>query len=89
VLISDDNVSLAENIAEILQIDGHLTDIAPCRSSHSRRRCRDHSGLPRWSVRYSLSARSVRRHRLALWSRDLCIKLDARQRARKTSVGFG
>jgi len=28
VLIIDDNVSLAENIAEILQIDGHLTDIA-------------------------------------------------------------
>jgi DNA-binding response OmpR family regulator len=28
VLIVDDNVSLAENIAEILQIDGHLTDIA-------------------------------------------------------------
>jgi len=28
VLIVDDNVDLAENIAEILQIDGHLTDIA-------------------------------------------------------------
>ena len=28
VLIIDDNVSFAENIAEILQIDGHLTDIA-------------------------------------------------------------
>jgi DNA-binding response OmpR family regulator len=28
VLIVDDNLDLAENIAEILQIDGHLTDIA-------------------------------------------------------------
>ena len=28
VLIVDDNVDLAENIAEILQIDGHLTDVA-------------------------------------------------------------
>lgn len=28
VLIIDDNVSFAENIAEILQIGGHLTDIA-------------------------------------------------------------
>jgi CheY-like chemotaxis protein len=28
VLIVDDNVDLAENIAEILQIDGHVTDVA-------------------------------------------------------------
>ena len=28
VLIVDDNVELAENIAEILQLDGHLTQIA-------------------------------------------------------------
>jgi CheY-like chemotaxis protein len=28
VLIVDDNVDLADNIAEILQIDGHLTEIA-------------------------------------------------------------
>lgn len=28
VLIIDDNVSLAENIAEILQIDGYLTEVA-------------------------------------------------------------
>lgn len=28
VLIIDDNVDLAENIAEILQIDGHLTEVA-------------------------------------------------------------
>jgi two-component system, response regulator PdtaR len=28
VLIIDDNVSFAENIAEILQIDGHLTNVA-------------------------------------------------------------
>ncbi len=28
VLIVDDNVDLAENIAEILQIDGHLTQVA-------------------------------------------------------------
>jgi DNA-binding NtrC family response regulator len=28
VLIIDDNVDLAENIAEILQIDGHLTQVA-------------------------------------------------------------
>jgi DNA-binding NtrC family response regulator len=28
VLILDDNFSLADNIAEILQLDGHLTDIA-------------------------------------------------------------
>ncbi len=28
VLIVDDNVDLAENIAEILQIDGHLTEVA-------------------------------------------------------------
>ena len=28
VLIVDDNVNFAENIAEILQIDGHLTNIA-------------------------------------------------------------
>lgn len=28
VLIVDDNVDLAENIAEILQMDGHLTDVA-------------------------------------------------------------
>ena len=28
VLIVDDNVDLAENIAEILQLDGHLTDVA-------------------------------------------------------------
>jgi CheY-like chemotaxis protein len=28
ILIIDDNVGLAENIAEILQIDGHLTDVA-------------------------------------------------------------
>jgi DNA-binding NtrC family response regulator len=28
VLIIDDNVDLAENIAEILQIDGHLTQLA-------------------------------------------------------------
>ncbi len=27
VLIIDDNVDLAENIAEILQIDGHLTEV--------------------------------------------------------------
>ena len=28
VLIIDDNLSLAENIAEILQIDGHTTRVA-------------------------------------------------------------
>ena len=28
ILIVDDNVDLAENIAEILQIDGHLTEVA-------------------------------------------------------------
>jgi DNA-binding response OmpR family regulator len=28
ILIVDDNVDLAENIAEILQLDGHLTDVA-------------------------------------------------------------
>ena len=28
VLIVDDNVDLAENIAEILQIDGHVTEVA-------------------------------------------------------------
>ena len=28
VLIIDDNVNLAENIAEILQLDGHLTNVA-------------------------------------------------------------
>jgi len=28
VLIVDDNIDLAENIAEILQFDGHLTDVA-------------------------------------------------------------
>jgi DNA-binding response OmpR family regulator len=28
VLIIDDNVDLAENIAEILQMDGHTTDVA-------------------------------------------------------------
>jgi CheY-like chemotaxis protein len=28
VLIVDDNLALAENIAEILQIDGHVTDVA-------------------------------------------------------------
>ena len=28
VLIIDDNVELAENIAEILQIDGHVTEVA-------------------------------------------------------------
>jgi DNA-binding NtrC family response regulator len=28
VLIVDDNISLAENIAEILQIDGHITRVA-------------------------------------------------------------
>ena len=28
VLIVDDNVDLAENIAEILQIDGHRTEVA-------------------------------------------------------------
>jgi len=28
VLIVDDNVGLAENIAEILQIDGHVTEVA-------------------------------------------------------------
>jgi DNA-binding response OmpR family regulator len=28
VLIVDDNVDLADNIAEILQIDGHLTEVA-------------------------------------------------------------
>ena len=28
VLIVDDNVEMAENIAEILQIDGHVTDLA-------------------------------------------------------------
>jgi DNA-binding NtrC family response regulator len=28
ILIVDDNVDLAENIAEILQIDGHLTQVA-------------------------------------------------------------
>ena len=28
VLIIDDNLSLAENIAEILQIDGYVTDVA-------------------------------------------------------------
>jgi DNA-binding response OmpR family regulator len=28
VLIVDDNVELAENIAEILQMDGHSTDVA-------------------------------------------------------------
>jgi DNA-binding NtrC family response regulator len=28
VLIIDDNVSLAENIAEILQLEGHLTEVA-------------------------------------------------------------
>lgn len=28
VLIIDDNVDLAENIAEILQIDGHVTEVA-------------------------------------------------------------
>jgi CheY-like chemotaxis protein len=28
VLIIDDNVALAENIAEILQIDGHLAEVA-------------------------------------------------------------
>ena len=28
VLIVDDNANLAENIAEILQIDGHLTEVA-------------------------------------------------------------
>jgi CheY-like chemotaxis protein len=28
VLIVDDNVQLAENIAEILEIDGHRTDVA-------------------------------------------------------------
>jgi two-component system NtrC family sensor kinase len=28
VLIVDDNLELAENIAEILQIDGHSTDVA-------------------------------------------------------------
>jgi DNA-binding NtrC family response regulator len=28
ILIVDDNVDLAENIAEILQMDGHFTDVA-------------------------------------------------------------
>jgi DNA-binding NtrC family response regulator len=28
ILIVDDNIDLAENIAEILQIDGHLTEVA-------------------------------------------------------------
>jgi two-component system, response regulator, stage 0 sporulation protein F len=28
VLIEDDNVVLAENIAEVLQLDGHLTQVA-------------------------------------------------------------
>jgi DNA-binding response OmpR family regulator len=28
VLIIDDNIDLAENIAEILQMDGHATDVA-------------------------------------------------------------
>lgn len=28
ILIIDDNADLAENIAEILQFDGHLTDVA-------------------------------------------------------------
>jgi CheY-like chemotaxis protein len=28
ILIVDDNVDLAENIAEILQIEGHLTEVA-------------------------------------------------------------
>src|SRR5438552_17610839 len=28
VLIVDDNMALAENIAEILQFDGHVTDVA-------------------------------------------------------------
>ena len=28
VLIIDDNVDLAENIAEILQMDGHTTEVA-------------------------------------------------------------
>ena len=28
VLIIDDNLSLAENIAEILQLDGHITRVA-------------------------------------------------------------
>ena len=28
VLIVDDNIDLAENIAEILQIDGHVTEVA-------------------------------------------------------------
>jgi DNA-binding response OmpR family regulator len=28
VLIIDDNVDLAENIAEILQLDGHVTEVA-------------------------------------------------------------
>jgi DNA-binding NtrC family response regulator len=28
VLIIDDNINLAENIAEILQMDGHTTDVA-------------------------------------------------------------
>lgn len=28
ILIVDDNVDLAENIAEILQIDGHFTEVA-------------------------------------------------------------
>jgi two-component system CheB/CheR fusion protein len=28
VLVVDDNVDLAENIAEVLQIDGHVTEIA-------------------------------------------------------------
>lgn len=28
ILIVDDNVDLAENIAEILQIDGHVTEVA-------------------------------------------------------------
>lgn len=28
VLIVDDNLALAENIAEMLQIDGHVTDVA-------------------------------------------------------------
>jgi CheY-like chemotaxis protein len=28
VLIVDDNVGLAENIAEILEMDGHVTDVA-------------------------------------------------------------
>ena len=29
VLIVDDNVALAENIAEILELDGFVTDVAP------------------------------------------------------------